>query len=77
MKTTKYIKVQPPLRLMYILLNMYIYTVSVGSALQFLDNEYLFRGKSNMMIVDNSVYCRLRRHEILERDINCVYLYCQ
>ena len=54
------------------------YTVSVGSALQFLDNEYLFRGKGNMMIVDNSVYSRLlHHHEILERDINCVFLGCQ
>ena len=46
-------------------------TVSVGTALQFLDNEYLIGGKDNKIKVDVSVYCRiLRRPEKLERNIN-------
>ena len=46
-------------------------TVSVGTALQCLDNEYLIGGKDNMIKVDVSVYCRiLRRPEKLERNIN-------
>ena len=45
--------------------------VSVGTALQFLDNEYLKGGKDNVIKVDVSVYCRiLRRPEKLERNIN-------
>ena len=68
MNTTKSIIVKSPLRLMYY---VHTKTVSVGTALQCLDNEYLIGGKDNMIKVDVSVYCRiLRRPEKLERNIN-------
>ena len=35
------------------------YTVSVSTALHFLDNEYQIGGKGNVMKVDVSVHCRL------------------
>ena len=53
-------------------------TVSVGTALQFLDNEYLIGGKDNMIKVDVSVYCRiLRVPEQFESNINKHFLGCR
>ena len=50
---------------------MHIWTVSIGTALQFLYNEFLIGGKGNMMKVDVSVYCGLlcRPEKKLKRDI--------
>ena len=49
----------------------YILTVTTGTALQFLEYEYLIGGKDTMIKVDVSFYCRLlRRQEKLERNIN-------